>query len=65
MTIIELPFCLIGKTEAEARKMLMDESWWFRYVEKDGKREPHPPDARIDRISLASANGIITRAYIG
>lgn len=61
----ELPFCLIGMTEANARKRVNDDNLLFRVAERDGKREGRTIDWRTDRITVAVANGVIQRAHIG
>jgi hypothetical protein len=63
--LTEFPFCLIGMSEQQARKRCVDNDLLFRCVEKDGQSVSHKRDARIDRISAAIDNGIVTRAYFG
>jgi len=65
MTITEIPFCLIGMSEEEARKRVNDESMLFRVAERDGTRQGRTIDWRTDRVTVAVENGIVQRAHIG
>jgi hypothetical protein len=65
MTVTEIPFCLVGMTEEEARKRTNDEHMLFRVAERDGQRQGRTIDWRTDRITVAIENGVVSRAHIG
>lgn len=65
MSVTEIPFCLIGMTESDARKLVNDEHMLFRVAELDGTRTGRTIDWRTDRVTVAIANGVIERAHIG
>lgn len=63
--ITEFPFCLVGESELNARKLCVDNDFVFRCVERNGNKVSITRDIRVDRINVAVENDIITRAYIG
>lgn len=65
MTVTEIPFCLVGMSEEDARKRVNDESMLFRVSERDGQRQGRTIDWRTDRVTVAISNGVIERAHIG
>ena len=56
---------LIGMSEAEAENCANTLQWGFRVGQRDGEDFPMTLDFRIDRVSVTSQNGLVTKVSIG
>ena len=56
---------LIGMNEADAESCANTLQWGFRVGQRDGEDFPMTLDFRIDRVSVTSQNGVVTKVSIG
>lgn len=56
---------LIGKTEDEAKKMIMDNGYDYRETFRDGAHYMVTDDFRLDRVNLDIENCKIIKADLG
>jgi hypothetical protein len=65
LDMVTLCESIIGMTVEEADRVVTDAGASTRTLEIDGEGLAGTDDWRTDRINLAVANGIVTRAWIG
>lgn len=53
----------MSENEAEMCSNLL--GWGYRVGERDGEPFPETLDFRVDRVTIVSKNGIITRVVLG
>lgn len=63
--MIEITEVIIGKSEAESRKIVEENGYTFRVTAKDGVNYIVTCDFDTNRVNVVLVNNIIIESYLG